>query len=58
MTGKVRKVYTNTDPANVNYIVEIAVDAVERGEGVAPGQILDARCFRRRPEAPRSLTRP
>jgi hypothetical protein len=53
VTGQVGKVYTNIDPDNVNFVVEIAVRAVEKGQGIPSGQILDARCFQRRPEAPR-----
>src|SRR5438093_219907 len=53
VTGQVGKVYTNTDPADVNSIVEIEVRSIEKGQGVRPGQILDARCFQRRRDAPR-----
>jgi hypothetical protein len=53
VTGEVGKVYVNTDSANINYIVEIEVRAVEKGQGIEPGQALDARCFQRRRDAPR-----
>jgi hypothetical protein len=53
VTGRVGKVYTNTDAADLNYIVEIEIQSIQKGQGVQPGQVLDARCFQRRPDAPR-----
>jgi hypothetical protein len=53
VTGQVGKVYTNTDATDVNYIVEIEVRSTQKGQAVQPGQILDARCFQRRRDAPR-----
>ncbi|HEV3165221.1 MAG TPA: PDZ domain-containing protein [Isosphaeraceae bacterium] len=53
VTGQVEKVYTNVDEANINQIVAIRIDSVERGKGFNPGDLLDARCFRRKPNAPR-----
>jgi hypothetical protein len=53
VTGQVGKVYTNTDRADINFIVEIEVRSTEKGQAIQPGQILDARCFQRRPDAPR-----
>jgi hypothetical protein len=53
VTGRVGKVYTNTDPANVNFIVELEVQSTQKGQALPSGQILDARCFQRRRDAPR-----
>jgi hypothetical protein len=53
VTGRVGKVYTNIDSANVNYIVEIEVQSTQKGQAFPPGQILDARCFQRQRDAPR-----
>jgi hypothetical protein len=53
VTGRVGKVYTNTDPANVNFIVEIEVQSTQKGQAFPSGQILDASCFQRRRDAPR-----
>jgi hypothetical protein len=53
VTGRVAKVYTNIDEANVNHIIEIEVASTEKGQAIESGQILDARCFQRRRDAPR-----
>ncbi|MBX6314658.1 MAG: PDZ domain-containing protein [Isosphaeraceae bacterium] len=53
VTGRVGKVYTNVDAVEENYIIEIQVEAVERGRGARAGETVDARIFRRRPDAPR-----
>jgi membrane-associated protease RseP (regulator of RpoE activity) len=53
VTGRVGKVYTNTDSVNVNFIVEIEVQTTQKGQAFPSGQILDARCFQRRRDAPR-----
>jgi PDZ domain len=53
VTGRAGKVYNNTDSADVNCIVEIEVQSTQKGPAAQPGQILDARCFQRRRDAPR-----
>jgi hypothetical protein len=52
VTGTVGKVYANTDLENINYIVEIRIETVEKGAGFKAGDIVDVRCFQRKESAP------
>ena len=53
VTGTVQKVFERDAGSNTDYIVQIRIDAVEKGDGLKPRDYVYAYCFRRKPDAPR-----
>lgn len=53
VTGTVQKVFERDAGSNTEFVVQIRIDAVERGDGLKPRDYVYAYCFRRKPDAPR-----
>lgn len=52
VTGTVSRVFERDAGHNTEYIVQIRIDAVEKGKELQPKQTLYAYSFRRKPDAP------
>jgi hypothetical protein len=53
VTGTVQKVFERDSGSNTDYVVQIRIDAVEKGDGLKPRDYVYAYCFRRKSDAPR-----
>ena len=52
VTGTVAAVYTEDGGEYRGHVVAIRIEAVEKGPGLKPGEILYAYCYQRKPDAP------
>lgn len=53
VTGTVQKVFERDSGSNTDYVIQIRIDGVEKGDGLIPRDYIYAYCFRRKPDAPR-----
>ena len=49
VTGKVNAVYVHESEGYKSYIVEIEVEAIDKGDGLKKGDVFRAYCYRRKP---------
>lgn len=52
VTGSVQRVFTRSGENDREYVVQIRVDGVEKGEGYQKGDYIYAYAFKRKPDAP------
>ncbi len=52
VTGTVKKVFERDAGSNSEYIVQIRIEGVEKGDRLKPKQYIYAYSFRRKPDAP------
>jgi hypothetical protein len=50
VVGKVEGVYVRKDQGTLHYVVEIAVEKAEKGDGLKPGEMFYARCYQWDPD--------
>jgi hypothetical protein len=48
--GSVKKVHVEKEKGFLNYVVEIAVEKVEKGDGLKPGDTFQVRCYLKDPD--------